>query len=174
MAYVKLPMCNEDYAIGYQTINQARDNQDAVFGALDAEHVGSTGVLAIGSHRAEKIPKAIAQIFGTAANVTSFGGVPSVAWYGSYSPCLLAPDRISTGIYVVPVRNLSTYWGEVIPQVTSQTPIPLIKCRSVFGTPSTVYGSNAGPALVITCYEMGTGALVATDFDFTLTVYGSL
>lgn len=171
MAYVKLIFVNSDVPIGYQTINQGRDNLDAVFAGLDAEHIASNaeaGNLVIGQHDLQAIPRDVIQVYGASVSVVGRTA------YVSTTPGTFSNGTslyLSTGTYFVPLFGLKTYWGEAIASVSSSTSAPHLICRSVYPSKPTTSGA-LGPGIVITCYEMSSGTSTLTDFDFTLTVYG--
>jgi hypothetical protein len=74
------------------------------------------------------------------------------------------PSRLSTGVYFVPTRGLSTFWGTATAIVSSSTPIPYFQIQPVTQT--------QGVGLMVRAYELGTGSFVLTDFDFYLAVHG--
>lgn len=170
MAYSKLIYCNSDHILGFQTVNQARDNLDSVFSAMDVEHVALdiiNGYRALGQHDSELIPKDVIKIQGASAIFGSFQ--PTNLLTIESGQYIFRGFRAAAGQYFLPLEGLSTYWGEAVASVTSATPKPLLICRSNF-TSSTA--ASQGPGIYVACYEMGTGAMVLTDFDLTLTVYG--
>lgn len=165
--YVKLPFTNYDYVLGYQTINQAIDNLTAVNDALNAQHFVNAQD-AFARHDIVKTARDVVVIYGTSTNSTFFN--PSNSVPIESGPHIPNAFRGSVaGQYFVPVIGLASFNGEAIAICTSGTPKPLIVCRPDY---SNTYGQ--GPGLFITCYEMGTGAMVPTDFDLTLSVYGTL
>lgn len=169
MAYVKQVFCNSDYPVGYQSINQLIDNLDASFDGMDAEHVSADiplnpGGTDIGRHDSKNVVLDVLQVYGSRFSVSLFGNMVEVESSGNYAGPV---TRISAGVYLVEVLGAPTYWGEAVASVTSSTPIPHIDCRSVYPT-----SPAATPGIVVTCYELGTGSFVATDFDFTLTICG--
>lgn len=167
MSYVKLPYANENYVLGYQTINQSRDNLDAIHDGLLAEH--SEANRRVGQHDTQKIPRDIVQVYG----LTSLSPFIPTQLNVSGARYVSAGGAVRAGIgqYFIPILGLSEFWGQPAPRVTSSSSIPLIVARSYY--PTALAAQGLGMGITITCYEMSSGALVATDFDFTLAVYGN-
>ncbi len=165
MTYAKLFFVNSDFILGYQTINQGIDNLDAVYDGMSIYHETSETSDGLGRHKTDKIPRDVLLIQGTVLATSSFGSSPGSLGAASATRPI---TRISTGVYFVPVYGLSSWWGRAVAHVSSSTPIPLINCLSVY--PSSQYQQ---PGITVTCYELGTGSLVATDFDFSLVISGT-
>lgn len=166
--YVKLPYCTSDYVLGYQTINQGRDNLEAVNDGVVAEHFVDTQS-ASARHDIEAIPRDSVFIYGTSTTSNQFFPTNIVEMEtGTYAVRAFRPPSVA-GTYFVVVVGLSEFYGEVIASCASGTPKPLIVCR-----PDTTNTYGAGNGLLITCYEMGSGSMVLTDFDLTVTVYGTV
>lgn len=167
--YSKLPFCEENYLLGYQTVNQARDNLDSVYDALKVEH--STGVasaLPVGRHDTQKISRVVIQVYGTgSANTSAWGASPALQITSQYG--IQSATRISTGVYLVPISFLSSYWARADPNCT-QSSTPILVCRSE--TPTGTITLPGRTTITVSCYEMSSGSMVLTDMDFTLTVYG--
>ena len=169
MAYSKQIFVNSDVPIGYQSINQLIDNLDASFDGMDLEHVSADiplnpGGTDIGRHDSKNVVLDVVQVFGSQFTVSLFGNQVEVGSSGNF---VTGVTRISAGVYFVEVLGAPTYWGEAVASVTSSTPTPYMQCRSIYPT-----SPAARPGIVVTCYELGSGSFVATDFDFTLTVCG--
>lgn len=169
--YAKQYFTISDFPVGYQTINGANDNMDAIFDALDAEHDSDAVSLAgygpiVGHHDAVTIARDVIQVRGSQFTATIFlpNPVVSVLTTGNYVGDM---TRIATGTYYVEIIGLTKFWGTTTPTGVS-TSKRMIICRSNFPT-----SSGAPQGISITCYELGTGALVSTDMDFTLTISGN-
>lgn len=167
MSYVKLPFANENYVLGYQTINQSRDNLDAVHDGFIAEHTDANR--RVGQHDTQNIPRDIVQVYGL-TSLSLFIPTQINVSGGRYVSAGGAV-RAGVGQYFIPILGLSEFWGQPAAKVTSSASIPLIVARSYY--PTALPAQGLGQGITITCYEMSSGALVATNFDFTLAVYGN-
>lgn len=169
MAYSKLIFCNSDYPLGYQTVNQQMDNFDASFDAMAAEHREADLLLDVnspdlGRHVGKTVVRDVVQVYGTRFTSGLFGTTVEAQNSGNN---VLSIVRASAGVYVATLAGIFNYWGSAA--ANSSTAKPLIVCRSVFPTTP-----NGDPSIIVTCYEMGSGSLVATDMEFTLTVNGEI
>lgn len=120
MAYSKLYTVESDVPVGYQTVNQLRDNLDAIRDGLALEHgyevppsVGAGGHLvppwrlspykAFGKHYAPRFAKAIAYI-----GFQDPSGAPYIKWSNGFFRWV---SQTGTGTYFLMLQGLSSYWA---------------------------------------------------------------
>lgn len=155
MSYAKQFYVTADFILGYQTINQAIDNSDAIYDAMALTH--KTNEDDTGTHDMPLTARDILKYNGASASAT---GYPSLL---STRSTVIFPTRFSTGVYFFPVSGLSSYWGTATASVTSATPITFIQVEAI---------TSGTPGLMVRTYELGTTAFVLTDFDFWLAIHG--
>lgn len=183
MAYVKLPVCAVDYALGYQTVEIARGNTDAHFTAWALRHGTSEQIFLapptrgnppslralapsqqLGHHNDTRIPRDMVRF--TVSTSTPLFSTPEIAATPSWF--VRAVSRLGVGVYRIEVSGLATFWGEASPIVDSSTPCRYALTRSVYSnTPS------SPPAIVVNCYDISGGSFGPVDSSFTLSIYGT-
>lgn len=193
MAYSKLIKACVDYALGFQTVNQAIENLRALHDGLAAEHgylndiytqfglggspnsgAGGGGGLAglfarvtpyddFGRHNSAKIPRGVM----SCNIVNSSGDGMGVDW--SSGAAFGSIQYRGSGTYFLPVSGLSTFWGEVTARDGA----------AVFTSCWPVYSVSPGQSGLM--IEIGT--FVATGLSgisgdghisFTVTIFGEV
>lgn len=168
MAYEKLVVCGSDYAVGYQTINKAKENVDSQFEAFKLQHgveqllsLGGFGrpspppsIVEIGHHNDQRIPRDSVRV--TQRTSGGFILVDVTA-----SRAIAGAVRAGPGEYAFQIRGLSEFWGMAVAEGNGVSLINT-SCKSVrpLGQP---------PYLLVNTY-LGTSL---ADAIFTLTIYGN-
>lgn len=180
MAYAKLPKAIQDYGLGYQTVNQAKDNEAAYRTILDAKHhlngLGSTLIgTGDGHHDDLRIPRAVALV--EVSTVQVMGQTNAFAGYTilSNDGGILQPgglQRLSQGAYFAKVGNVDDedVWAEITPESTgSET--RLANSRFV----SAASGALVFTGFLIQLLEGGAAgaAFALADYSFTLHVFST-
>jgi len=162
MAYAKLPLVVQDYPVGYQSVNQAQANIEAVRAAIIAEHtnadlIGNVG--GGGAHTGQSIPRAVVEVFFQRAIFSSIG-------IRSSSPRIISASRISAGVFTFGYAGPDGFYALAVPSDNGTNP-NFIACESV--------PASSGVPAYITCKTLSlvAGDFVATDYPFFLTVYGT-
>jgi hypothetical protein len=164
MAYAKMPLVVQDYPVGYQSVNQAQDNLEAIRAAIVAEHtnadlIGNVG--GGGAHTGQVIPRAVVELFFQRAG---FGGVMLPAIRSS-SPRITAVQRLATGVFSFSYSGSDGFYALAEPSDNGTNP-NFIACESV-------PASTGVPAYITCkCFSLSAGDFVATDYPFFLAVYG--
>lgn len=182
MAYSKQQRVIQDFALGYQSVNQASDNEKALFELYEAEHIAKVGKPSSvpnskskqGRHNHATIPRA----FGVARVVTLsifVGGQASQSFYFDIAtPTYFhAMKRIGIGDYWVELNGIAgDAWAEAHPVVTSSSQVRITLARRLksYGTANS---GIQGHGVRVLCLERNTrfGGFEPTDFDFTLTLF---
>ncbi len=174
--YVKLHYGVTDFSAGIQSVNQLRDNFQAIYDAWAAEHSTrasfATGprdppqslAFGFGRHNTPKVPRAVVK---TALATTSF----SVVLPGSFEvqPVVTSITRLSTGLIFIGVTDLQEFYAEVEAYQDSSTPARVVIPRTSIG------GSGGASGITVECYEtasVGSGFDLA-DFDISAVIYGT-
>lgn len=181
MAYVKLPVCAVNYALGYQTVEKARANCDAHYDAWALRHGTMEQVLVpnlrggasrgqyfapnvrLGHHNDTRIPRDMVDLTVTVS--TPIFATPAVAispsWYAQN------PQRLGVGVYSIDVVGLTTFWAEATPKAASASTNYFAMTRSVFG------GGTSPSRIVVNCYDISGGSFGAVDINLSLAVFGT-
>lgn len=176
-SYVKLPKGTTDYAVGYQSVNQLRDNLQSLYDAYVAEHSvnepmpSRLGGLAppppasfLGHHDTPKIPRAVirSKIFSSAYSITLPGDTFAQPVVGSLS-------RVQTGVFFVSIRGLLEFYAEAEAYQSASTSERLVLPRTNVG------GAGTPSGIFIECYEKDSAGagFIPMDFDFSAVIYGS-
>lgn len=175
--YAKLPYAVTDYSAGIQSVNQLRDNFQALHDAWAVEHsikepqIGRGGLLAFpplsqsfGHHNTPKVPRAVVR---TNLYTSSFSVVLPGA--SIVQPVVTTVARISTGLFLIGITELTEFYAEVEAYQSSATNIRIVHANSGFG------GNGGNVGIVVECYEHASagGSFDPTDFDFSAVIYGT-
>lgn len=172
MAYVKLPLSVTDYSSGYQSVNQLRDNFDALQVAWDSEHAVTlvdpaelvlfSPTEIFGQHNTPKVPRAVFKMttLTTGFNITT--PVPSA----NIKPVVTGVSRLGVGAYFVGITGLQEFYAVVTAEQSSNTPQRVTKETSYFG------GNGTPVGISIELYENSAGGFALTDYDFSVHIYG--
>ena len=177
MAYSKLPLTIQDFAAGYQTINQLSDNTEAVRDLYDLEHyVPADGdqqstlkdarngpILLPGQHDTPKVPRSVGQIIvSTATSPIGTLYLRSLALTGRV---VVAQNTGAVpgmfGVYFIATVPLTMGWCEAHPFGTSTAP------RKAEVRASTLSGQ---PGFIITLMELSAGGWIPAECSFSFTV----
>lgn len=169
MAYSKLPKLCQDYPLGFQDINQAIDNNAALRDLYDVRHgilepgPGSAGgrppwTLA-GRHDDAHVQRTVAHV-----TVSTQGAFVSGSLTVSGS-AITAISRGGTGQWVLSVSNLSAWWAAGQPHDTAASQRK-VTCYRVLPT-------SGQHLLYVTTYALDSGAFAATDYDFSVALWGT-
>jgi hypothetical protein len=176
MSYVKLHYTVTDFAAGFQSVNQLRDNFQALYDAWILEHssrevFGSDGrrtnapnlALSFGRHNTPKVPRAVVKtsLFTTGASVVFPGAI-------EVQPVVSGVARISTGLFFLGITDLQEFYAECEPTTEPGKAARMVIPRSYIG------GRGAPVGVSVECYEDVAGAFELTDFDFSAVIYGTV
>lgn len=149
--------------IGINTVNQLRDNFDALRTRFLAEHAAGQPRQApprnsFGAHNHQSAPRCSLAVTFTSAPVgvsVAQVGASHVAWYAAY---------IDTGQIYLLLKGLNTYWVNAVPVQTDTT------ARFV---DRAVYATSTDVACYLTSRVLSGGDFVPADFNYCVTVYGT-
>lgn len=169
MTYVKLPKTVQDHAIGFQSINQARDNCDALKSLYDAGHsVGAAGgsaiigtaaiLLAVGRHDDPCISRTVLR-FRVDATLPVPIAIPIVSGPLMGGP----PIRLSAGQWKLQLQRQSLLGAKADCEST--------KPEDMKATCFYANGIDTGASLIITTWMVDTGAWVPSDVGFSVALW---
>lgn len=180
MAYSKLPRGMQDYAVGFQAVNQARDNLEAARAELTPEHgtielsagriftTHPTPTRRFGRHNTPVVPRA--SVLVTGAGISGGAGYVTMDGDGS-AGIVTGCSRWASGLYFLSIDGLATYWAECQPRQTGATAMRMVRSTSYFAAGR---GQNNGIFLEALQLNTGSDAFERIDFAFSATVYGTL
>ena len=161
MSYVKLPKGVSDYAVGYQSVNQALDNNRALYDQLDAKHSLGVGGGAYGDPFLEPGQHDDTLVARTAADfvVDATGAV--VISYAQLGGILIngAPQYVADGkwkVYVTTPRLL----GAVATVKDTSLVDRYAQCR--------ISSDTDGTFVMVTTWDVSGGVLVNVDFSLVI------
>ena len=165
MSYLKLPTTTQDHAVGFQSVNQAIDNNNALKAHFATKHsVGIDGfspqykpTLAVGRHNDILIARTVAEI-----DVDTSLPTPTLSAVVS-GPCLgaLQYARLGTGQWQIFFTT---------PQLFAA--VGLMKSSSSVDRKATVYRSTSltqGPSVIVTTWDVAAAA--PDDLPFSLILW---
>jgi hypothetical protein len=176
-AYSKLLKTGRDWALGFQSINTAISNLEALYSAWISEH-GNEDPPAVsvpwpinpyevlGHHNIPQVPRAIVKV----QTVTIAPGQTSFTVVGV--PVVRAVNKLAVGQYqIVLDPRLYRHWGAAWP---SQTSAQFRFCKPVSYFPSFLAGIGSQASVIVSCYDCNGsgGAFALTDFEFCCAIYG--
>ena len=191
MAWLNLYKAETNVPIGFQSINQARDNLDYLRDGMLAEHAGgvsprsgrSSGVggyqggtliqppwqisplKTLGHHNDFRIQKGVAYV----SHSTAFNGT-AIAYLSWASSLFVGVSRFSTGSFFLPVSGLSTFWATVTVYGTSASDVPNLGQVRAYFPPA---GAPGTPGIFVQTYAISGGVHVVTDgIPFSVHLYG--
>lgn len=186
MSYSKLQKVIQDYALGYQTTNQASTNEQSFFDAYDAEHFidpSSGGVLTgfgpasrNGEHDHITIPRACGSVI--VSSVPVFGGTTQyfVSLELASQHFLFPIQRIDAGDYWMPISGLTgpTIWCEAHPIAAAVSTYRIIRSRYHATFAGLTAGStSAGIRFLLFERNSGSGEFELADYDFSIALIGA-
>lgn len=193
MAWLNLYKAEQDVPIGYQSINQARDNLEYLRDSMLVQHAkgaypvttrtagagsyfhGGGTVLqppwqvsplkALGKHDDHRISRGV----GYVAHGTPFYGTnyqPFLSWAGGQFTGVVS---FGTGGYFLPVKSLTVFWATVTVYATSNTPKRFGIVRPYY-PPS---GSPNNPGIFVQIFDLVAGAFGPTNaIEFSVHLFG--
>lgn len=160
MSYSKLPKVVADYAVGMQSVNQALDNNRALFDQFDAKHsVGRAANIADifinpGQHNDTLIARTAADF------IVDAGGLAVVSYSMLFGPILNdAPKFVETGrwkVYVTSPRLI----GAVATVKAASAADYYAQCR--------LSSDGDGTFIMVTTWDVSAGALVNVSFSLVV------
>jgi hypothetical protein len=169
MPYVKLPTVVSDYAVGLQSVNQARDNGDALRDLYDLNHslgidgyaspTGPLGGLAtVGRHDDKVIARSVFRfLVNTALPVPV--AVPVVGGPLTYAP----PVRLGVGQWQVRLVSQQLVGA-----------VALVESNAVVDRKATCVVTNGSSGIVtVSTWNVATPALADYDFDLIVWALGA-
>lgn len=168
MSYLKLPKTTSDHAVGFQSINQAIDNNAALLAAFDARHAIGVGgnspygfpTRAVGRHDDVLIARSVADF----AVDTSLPTPTLVALLAGPIFGALFYTRLGTGqwrIYVSSAQRIAA--------------VALMKSSASVDYKANCYVSYApttGPSVTVSTWNINSGSTPAlADINFSLAVW---
>lgn len=171
--YAKLPLMAQDYPLGYQTVNQAADNIEAVRAAFAAEHLlgfgggiptlppPPGGAYSTGHHNVATIVRSLV----TCTPLTVAPGVIGLQANKSYPRWTPYVTRYGVGTVFISVAGLVGFYG--VPMVRDNGTNP-----NLIQTVSRATTNSQAGGVLCTTFSLSAGAFVLTDFPFSIFVYG--
>lgn len=171
MAYSKLVKTVQDFALGIQSVNGARDNLEAFRTAWITEHgkeeppsgmrTPANPYEALGRHNTPPIPRAVVRI----STITFAPG--QVGYVVAAQPTVLGVSKLGVGLWLIQMdAQLGTFWANAVP---AQTSAATRFCRPVSYLPA---GAGTPAGIGVTTYELGATTFAPADYSFTCCVYG--
>jgi hypothetical protein len=167
-AYVKLWKVCQDFGLGLQQVNQARDNLETFLAAWAAEHsaeqVGRLGHRSnsyevLGKHDTAPVPRAM---IGVSVASGTAGAVSISA--DTLDPVVQSIQRSAAGTWFVTMAApYTTFFSDPVPSATSNA-----VTRFTTSQPGGVTGANG---FTVITYQLTGGAFVGTDYDWYAAVY---
>lgn len=168
MAYSKLPLTDQDHFIGYQSVNQAIDNNDALADLYDAKHSLGVGgadpfgapLRAVGRHDDICIARSVADFeVVTTLAVPALRARVSGPVFGS-----LSFSRLAAGKWRVFIAAPRLVGVTALMKSTGST--------DAKATCYLVYDPTTGPSVLVTTWLQSGGTWAAADLPFSLVAWG--
>jgi hypothetical protein len=165
MSYLKLPVTTQDHAIGFQSVNQAIDNNNFLATHFDAKHsIGVDGespqgqpTKEIGRHDDILIARSVADFeVDTSILTPTLSAIVSGPIFGA-----VAYTRIAAGQWQIFIATPLLYAA-----------VALMKSSSSVDRKATCYRSTSltqGPSVIVSTWNVATPAL--EDLSFSLVVW---
>lgn len=184
MAYEKHPKVIQDFALGFQDVNRASDNELAIRDAYDTEHLITANAVTFGfgaqydngHHDHVTIARAVGSV--KIYTIQAFGSAtPKVNCYFEVASIfgIVKLARIDVGLYFLSCSGFSLLdtWAEGHAVVTGSAQIRRVTPRrkSQYATGST----QPANGVMFYLYERnaGSGEFELADFDFTFAVFST-
>ncbi|HEY0882163.1 MAG TPA: hypothetical protein VGD87_11560 [Archangium sp.] len=162
MSYLRLFKVTSDFALGFQTLNQALENNRALYEQLDAKHsVGNTAFgspdpfLGPGKHDDFRVARTVADF---AIDTTT--PVPSALSKVSGPMILGAVTYIVDGLWKISMTSPRLF-GAIASVRATATADRWAQCR--------VYQDTQGPYVLVSTWDVGSAALA--NYDFSLVIW---
>lgn len=168
MAYTKLFKVCQDAPLGYQSVNQAVDNNTALKDLYNEKHsigVGGNNIygvplLNIGRHDDILIARTVAHFtVDTTAPTPTLSTTMSGPMFGSG----VQYQRLGTGQWRLFVSTPQRFGATALCRSTAS----IDRKASCYVT----YGGTSGPSIIVTTWEVDAGTFVETDLDFSLAIW---
>lgn len=170
MAYLKLFKVESDFALGFQTLNQARDNGEAMKDLYDVNHslgvdgymnpyglIG--GLLSIGRHDDRLIARTVLR-FAVDTTLPTPVAVPLVGGPMTFAP----PVRLGVGQWQVRLLN-SQLIGAVGLAESNAIVDRKVTCL--------VANGSGSPSITVSTWNVATPALADFNFDLVVWAYSA-
>jgi len=164
VSYVKLPKTTQDHAVGYQSVNQARDNDAALFAQFDAKHsvdfaAAGSVFRATGRHDDPLIARSVLRCsVETARAVPTLAPIVSGPVFGR-----LAFTRLQQGQWRIYIATPQLFFAVALCESTAAVDRKATAYRT--------YDPSTGPAVIVTTWERVAGTWTPTDLAFSLVVW---
>ena len=162
MAYSKPFTAVSDHAVGKQSVNRVIDNNQALYDQLDLNHsMGLRGgdandpFLQLGQHDDPLIARSVFSFAVTAA--------PSLLVLLGGPMLVGTPVRIDTGTWMLRISTPTIFFAVATPRAASALDY-FANARLVF--------DPAGPGVMVTTWNAGSGVLLDMDFDLAVWAEG--
>lgn len=166
MSYSKLFKVAQDFPLGFQTLNQARDNGEALKDLYDTRHAigingyspGTNPFSEVGRHDDALIPRTVVRF------AVDTSASPSLLFSYVTGPMLvgvtydLTYTRLGTGQWRIYIATPAIYAGIATPEPTGAAP----------DQKANVYITNANftPSVIVTTWDRAGGSWAKTDYNF--------
>lgn len=168
MSYVKLPTTVSDHAVGFQTVNQANDNGEALLDLYAEKHMvpGVTATAGAGfwvrnfagKHNDILIARATADFYVDSTNFTpALGARLSSGIFGT-----IAPQRIDAGVWRIYIATSQNFFCVATPRATA---------AGERKADCYISSGPSGSLVIVSTWEKS-GGWATADMDFSLCVWG--
>lgn len=169
MTYSKLPKICQDYPLGFQDVNQAIDNNAAIRDLYDVRHGVLTSAPGAGSSRnpwtlAGRHDDVHVQRTVALVTVSTSYGIASGSLTVS-GGAITAIARAGTGQWTLAISGLATWWAIGQPHDTAASSRKVTCYR--------IQPTSGQHLLDVTTYALDAGSFAATDYDFSLAIWGT-
>ena len=185
MAYSKVPKACRDYAVGWETINQLRDNLDSVKDVYATQHgtteffTGTGSIVGfgqnaqrspgfgIGEHDTVLVPRTVLNV--RAQTIAGGGNSPQVLVHTDHGGLWISSVvRLAEGVYVLGYYGRSTTaYAEAQPHA-STTAMRLATARVLLN-----YSATDFVVVYLQLYELVAGTFEFADYDCSVAVFSA-
>lgn len=158
MAFARQPLVHNSFAVGIQTVNQTRNNQDTIASDYNARHVQSDGERwgRMGHHDDPLIARYVARCIPQTLNGNTFLVLPMGSGLNYY--------RVGTGQWVFSFAG-GRFAGARADAIVTGTELRQVVCSTLLVQAVGKYSWT----VAVSTWDLATPAL--TDFEFTLQIW---
>lgn len=172
MAYTKLPLVTQDYALGFEDLNALANNLEAALQLLDETHGTSNAPPADSGHAWADIGQHNDGLFVSRGlcrvDIVTSGFGTILPLLSATGLCFGTVERYSQGEYKVRVAGVAYFVGLVSWEIAATT-------ETRFVTLERVESSIIEPAgFIVRTYDLSGGVFSLLDFPFTLSVHATV
>ena len=169
MSYVKLIKTVQDHAVGFQSVNQAIDNNQALVDAFNLRHAIGVGgnapfrrpLASVGRHDDILIARSVADFtVDTTLSVPALTAVIAGPLFGTTDYA-----RISAGQWKIPLATPQFFGAVALMKSTASTDVKATCYAS--------YDPSRGASVYVSTWIIDTGAWVTDDLPFSLVVWAA-